>query len=198
MIILIDNYDSFTYNLYQALGELYPKVEVVRNDALSVQAVVAAGARGIVLSPGPGRPEEAGICVELVQKLAGKIPLLGICLGHQAIGVAYGASLVKAAQVIHGKVSPVLHNGKGLFAGLPNPLSAARYHSLVIEGKGLPPVLEVTAQTLDGTVMGIKHQAFETYGLQFHPESVLTEQGKVLLQNYLRSLVSNESAAELR
>ena len=189
MIILIDNYDSFTYNLYQALGELYPKVEVVRNDALSVQAVVAAGAKGIVLSPGPGRPEEAGICVELVRKLAGKIPLLGICLGHQAIGAAYGASIVKADQVIHGKASPVLHNGQGLFAGLPNPLGAARYHSLVIERKSLPPVLEVTAQTLDGTVMGMKHQAFAVYGLQFHPESVLTEQGKVLLQNYLRSLV---------
>ncbi|MEG6523466.1 anthranilate synthase component II [Desulfotomaculum sp. 1211_IL3151] len=185
MIILIDNYDSFTYNLYQALGELYPEVEVVRNDALSVQAVVAAGARGIVLSPGPGRPEEAGICVELVRKLAGKVPLLGICLGHQAIGAAYGASIVKADQVIHGKASPVLHNGQGLFAGMPNPLRAARYHSLVIERKSLPPVLEVTAQTLDGTVMGMKHQAFEVYGLQFHPESVLTEQGKVLLQNYL-------------
>ncbi|HHY91983.1 MAG TPA: aminodeoxychorismate/anthranilate synthase component II [Firmicutes bacterium] len=174
MVLLIDNYDSFTYNLYQYIGELYPNVEVVRNDEVTVDEVLNSGARRIVLSPGPGRPEDAGICVELIRKLQGRVPLLGICLGHQAIGYAYGGKIVRAGKIVHGKTSMIIHSGHGVFYGLRNPIRATRYHSLVIEKESLPEELEITARTSDGTIMGIKHKKLPVYGVQFHPESVLT------------------------
>lgn len=190
MVILIDNYDSFTYNLYQYIGEIYPHVEVVRNDELSVDEVVNSGARGIVLSPGPGRPEDAGICIELIRKLNGQIPILGICLGHQAIGYAYGAKVVRAEKILHGKASVVIHNGKGILRGVKNPIRAARYHSLVLDGESLPPELEVTAHTRDGVVMAIAHKALPVYGVQFHPESILTECGREILKNFMGGIES--------
>ncbi|HHV58356.1 MAG TPA: aminodeoxychorismate/anthranilate synthase component II [Firmicutes bacterium] len=190
MVLLIDNYDSFTYNLYQYIGELYPHVEVVRNDEVTVDEVVNSGAERIVLSPGPGRPEDAGICVELIRKLEGRIPLLGICLGHQAIGYAYGGKIVKAGKIVHGKTSMIIHNGHWVFYGVKNPICATRYHSLVIEKESLPEELEITARTSDGTIMGIKHKKLPVYGVQFHPESVLTENGKQILKNFLGVIIN--------
>lgn len=192
MVILIDNYDSFTYNLYQYIGEIYPNVEVVRNDEVTVDEVIGSGAERIVLSPGPGRPENAGICVELIRKLDGQIPILGICLGHQAIGYAYGAKVVRSDRIIHGKASMVIHNGKGILHGLKNPIRAARYHSLVLDEKSLPSELEVTARTPDGTVMAISHKRLPVYGIQFHPESILTEYGRKILKNFMGGIVSVE------
>ncbi|MDN5301793.1 MAG: hypothetical protein PWQ60_1307 [Thermoanaerobacteraceae bacterium] len=185
MILIIDNYDSFTYNLYQYAGELYPEVEVVRNDEIDVEGVMNSGARRIILSPGPGRPEDAGICVDLIRKNEGRIPILGICLGHQAIGVAYGAEVTGAEKIFHGKTSRVSHNGRGIFRGIKNPITAMRYHSLVIKGGTLPGELEVTAVTAGGVIMGIRHKKFPVYGVQFHPESILTEEGKSILKNFL-------------
>lgn len=185
MILIIDNYDSFTYNLYQYAGELYPEVEVVRNDEIDVEGVMNSGARRIILSPGPGRPEDAGICVDLIRKNEGRIPILGICLGHQAIGVAYGAEVTGAEKIFHGKTSRVSHNGRGIFKGIKNPITAMRYHSLVIKGGTLPDELEVTAVTAGGVIMGIHHKKFPVYGVQFHPESILTEEGKSILKNFL-------------
>lgn len=190
MVLLIDNYDSFTYNLYQYIGELYPNVEVVRNDEVTVDEVLNSGARRIVLSPGPGRPEDAGICVELIRKLQGRVPLLGICLGHQAIGYAYGGKIVRAGKIVHGKTSMIIHSGHGVFYGLRNPIRATRYHSLVIEKESLPEELEITARTSDGTIMGIKHKKLPVYGVQFHPESVLTENGKEILRNFLGGIIN--------
>ncbi|MDK2927648.1 MAG: hypothetical protein PWR31_1338 [Bacillota bacterium] len=190
MVLLIDNYDSFTYNLYQYIGELYPHVEVVRNDEVTVDEVVNSGAGRIVLSPGPGRPEDAGICVELIRKLEGRIPLLGICLGHQAIGYAYGGKIVRAGKIVHGKTSMIIHNGHWVFYGVKNPICATRYHSLVIEKESLPEELEITARTSDGTIMGIKHKELPVYGVQFHPESVLTENGKQILKNFLGGIIN--------
>lgn len=190
MVILIDNYDSFTYNLYQYIGEIYPYVEVVRNDEITVDEVISSGAKRIVLSPGPGRPEDAGICVELIRKLQGRVPLLGICLGHQAIGYAYGAKIVRAGKIVHGKTSMIIHSGQGVFNGLRNPIRATRYHSLVIEKESLPEELEITARTPDGTIMGIKHKKLPVYGVQFHPESVLTESGKQILRNFLGGIMN--------
>lgn len=190
MVLLIDNYDSFTYNLYQYIGELYPRVEVVRNDEITVEEAINSGAVRIVLSPGPGRPENAGICVELIRKLKGKIPLLGICLGHQAIGYAYGGKIVEAGKILHGKTSMVIHTGRGVFYGLKNPICATRYHSLVIDKESLPEELEVTAYTSDGTIMGIRHKSLPVYGLQFHPESILTEGGRQILKNFLGGIVN--------
>ncbi|BCV23409.1 aminodeoxychorismate/anthranilate synthase component II [Gelria sp. Kuro-4] len=190
MVLLIDNYDSFTYNLYQYIGELYPHVEVVRNDEVTVDEVINSGAGRIVLSPGPGRPEDAGICVELIRKLEGRVPLLGICLGHQAIGYAYGAKIVRAGKIVHGKTSMIIHNGHWVFYGVKNPICATRYHSLVIEKESLPEELEITARTSDGTIMGIKHKKLPVYGVQFHPESVLTENGKQILKNFLGGIIN--------
>ena len=189
MILLIDNYDSFTYNLYQYLCELGATVTVARNDAITVDEVAAMAPEGIVLSPGPGTPEDAGICISLVRRFAGETPILGVCLGHQAMGVAFGGEVVRAPSLMHGKVSAVHHAGAGVFAGLPSPFTAIRYHSLIVTRDSLPTELEITAETADGLVMGMRHREYPTLqGVQFHPESILTEHGKELLANFLHSV----------
>ena len=185
MILLLDNYDSFTYNLAQYLGELGCTVEVHRNDKISVEHIAQRRPERIVISPGPCTPQEAGVSVELVQKLAGKIPILGVCLGHQAIGAAFGGNIVRAPKLFHGKTSQIEHDGKGIFRDLPNPFVATRYHSLIVERKSLPKELVVTAETNDGIIMGVRHRHYPLEGVQFHPESVLTESGKQLLRNFL-------------
>jgi anthranilate synthase component 2 len=185
VILLLDNYDSFTYNLAQYLGELGCQVEVHRNDRISVEQVAQRKPERIVISPGPCTPQEAGISVELVQKLAGKIPILGVCLGHQAIGAAFGGKIIRAPKLFHGKTSQIRHDGSGVFRGLPNPFTATRYHSLIVERKSLPAELQVTAETDDDIIMGLQHRQYPLMGVQFHPESVLTESGKQLLKNFL-------------
>ena len=185
MILLLDNYDSFTYNLAQYLGELGCQVEVHRNDKISVEDIVRRKPEKIVISPGPCTPQEAGICVELIQKLAGTIPMLGVCLGHQAIGAAFGGKIIRAPKLFHGKTSEIEHDGKGLFHKLTNPFTATRYHSLIVERKSLPRELTITAETNDGIIMGMRHKRYLLEGVQFHPESVLTVPGKELLQNFL-------------
>lgn len=190
MILMIDNYDSFTYNVVQYLGELNADVKVVRNDEITVHDIAQLAPEKIVISPGPCTPNEAGISVETIKTYAGKIPLLGICLGHQSIGQAFGGNVIRAPHVMHGKTSPVYHADKGVFTGLKNPLRATRYHSLVIEKESLPDCLEITAwtQNPDGTmaeIMGVRHKTLAVEGVQFHPESILTEQGHELLRNFL-------------
>ena len=185
MILLLDNYDSFTYNLAQYLGELGCQVEVHRNDRISVEQIAQRKPERIVISPGPCTPQEAGICVELIQKLAGKIPILGVCLGHQAVGAAFGGKIIRAPKLFHGKTSQIRHDGSGVFRGLPNPFTATRYHSLIVERKSLPAELQVTAETDDEIIMGIQHRQYPLMGVQFHPESVLTDSGKQLLKNFL-------------
>ncbi len=185
MILMIDNYDSFTYNLVQYLSELGSDVDVRRNDALSVEDVGALDPDLIVISPGPGRPERAGICVDLIQKMRRKVPIFGVCLGHQAIGLAFGASVTRAERIMHGKTSNIHHDGRGVFAGLPDPFVATRYHSLLVETEGLPPELHVSAQTDRGEIMGLRSADGMVEGVQFHPESILTNEGKSLLKNVL-------------
>jgi anthranilate synthase/aminodeoxychorismate synthase-like glutamine amidotransferase len=185
MILLLDNYDSFTYNLAQYLGELGCTVEVHRNDKISVEEIARRKPERIVISPGPCTPQEAGISVELIQRLAGKFPILGVCLGHQAIGAAFGGKIVRAPKLFHGKTSEIHHDHKGVFRKLPDPFTATRYHSLIIERKSLPRELTITAETDDGVIMGVRHRRFKLEGVQFHPESVLTATGKQLLQNFL-------------
>jgi anthranilate synthase/aminodeoxychorismate synthase-like glutamine amidotransferase len=185
VILLLDNYDSFTYNLAQYLGELGCQVEVHRNDKIAVEDIVRRKPQKIVISPGPCTPQEAGICVELIQKLAGKIPILGVCLGHQAIGAAFGGRIIRAPKLFHGKTSDIEHDGKGIFRNLTNPFTATRYHSLIVERKSLPRELTITAETQDGIIMGMRHKRYLLEGVQFHPESVLTVPGKELLQNFL-------------
>ena len=185
MIAVIDNYDSFTYNLVQYLGTLGAEIEVHRNDAITVSDLAARPLEGLVISPGPGVPRDAGISEEAIRTLAGQVPILGVCLGHQALGEVYGGKVVRAARLMHGKTSPILHKGRGLFAGLDNPFEATRYHSLIVERESLPPVLEVMAWTPEGELMGLKHQDHETWGVQFHPESVLTRPGIKLIENFL-------------
>jgi anthranilate synthase/aminodeoxychorismate synthase-like glutamine amidotransferase len=185
VILLLDNYDSFTYNLAQYLGELGCTVEVHRNDKISVEQIARRKPERIVISPGPCTPQEAGISVELIQQLAGKFPILGVCLGHQAIGAAFGGKIVRASKLFHGKTSEIEHDRKGIFRDLPNPFVATRYHSLIVERKSLPKDLIVTAETHDGTIMGLRHRRYAVEGVQFHPESVLTESGKKLLKNFL-------------
>jgi len=185
MILLLDNYDSFTYNLAQYLGELGCEVEVHRNDKISVEEIAKRKPERIVISPGPCTPQEAGISVELVQRLAGKFPILGVCLGHQAMGAAFGGRIVRAPKLFHGKTSEIHHDGKGVFRRLPEPFTATRYHSLIVEKKSLPRELTITAETSDGIIMGMRHRRHKLEGVQFHPESVLTESGKQLLQNFL-------------
>jgi anthranilate synthase/aminodeoxychorismate synthase-like glutamine amidotransferase len=185
VILLLDNYDSFTYNLAQYLGELGCQVEVHRNDRISVEQIAQRKPERIVVSPGPCTPQEAGICVELIQKLAGKIPILGVCLGHQAIGAAFGGKIIRAPKLFHGKTSQIRHDGSGVFRGLPNPFTATRYHSLIVERKSLPRKLQITAETDDDIIMGMQHREYPLMGVQFHPESVLTESGKQLLKNFL-------------
>ncbi len=195
MIVVIDNYDSFTYNLVQYLGELgqaepVPQdIQVYRNDAIAVDQLAALEPDGIVISPGPGRPDDAGISLEVIRQLGPSIPLLGVCLGHQSIGQVYGGDVIAAPTLMHGKTSPIHHNNQGVFAGLDNPFQATRYHSLVIDPATCPEVLEITAWVEDGPIMGVRHRDYpHLQGVQFHPESVLTTAGKTLLGNFLRTL----------
>jgi len=185
VILLLDNYDSFTYNLAQYLGELSCTLEAHRNDKISVEDIVRRKPERIVISPGPCTPQEAGISVELIQKLAPQYPIFGVCLGHQAIGAAFGAKIVRAPKLFHGKTSEIKHDGKGIFRSVPNPLTATRYHSLIVDRKSLPRELQISAETQDGIVMGLRHRKFKVEGVQFHPESVLTASGKQILKNFL-------------
>jgi anthranilate synthase/aminodeoxychorismate synthase-like glutamine amidotransferase len=184
-VLVIDNYDSFVYNLVQELGELGANPVVHRNDAIDIEGIRAAAPDAILISPGPGRPEDAGISMAVIGELAGEIPILGVCLGHQAIGQVYGGDVVAAPTLMHGKTSSVHHDGRGVFAGLPEPFVATRYHSLVVEPASVPEVLEVTARTGDGVVMGLRHRTLPVEGVQFHPESLLTPSGPALLSNFL-------------
>lgn len=192
MILLLDNYDSFTFNLAQYLGELGAELSVHRNDRITVEEIEAMAPAGIVISPGPCTPNEAGVSLELVERFAPKIPILGVCLGHQSIGQAFGGKVIRAPEIMHGKTSQIHHQGQGVFAGLPEPFEATRYHSLIVEEASLPECLEITAWTTDPhhIIMGLRHREYPTQGVQFHPESILTGEGKKLLKNYLDSLPS--------
>jgi anthranilate synthase/aminodeoxychorismate synthase-like glutamine amidotransferase len=185
MILVLDNYDSFTYNLVQYLGELGARMRVARNDALSADDVEALAPEGIVISPGPGNPDGAGISLELIRRFHTRVPILGVCLGHQAIGQAFGGTVARAQRQMHGKTSPITHDGHGVFRGLPPGFEATRYHSLVVLEAGLPADLEITARADDGEIMGLRHRRYPVEGVQFHPESILTSQGKALLANFL-------------
>ena len=187
MLLMIDNYDSFTYNLVQYLGELGEDVRVYRNDQIAVPEIERLKPDRIVISPGPCTPNEAGVSVETIRKLGGEIPILGVCLGHQSIGAAYGGKIVRAKQLMHGKTSMIHHKGEGVFKGLPSPFEATRYHSLVIERESLPDCLEITAWTEDGEIMGVRHKTLAVEGVQFHPESILTQYGHELLKNFISS-----------
>jgi anthranilate synthase/aminodeoxychorismate synthase-like glutamine amidotransferase len=187
-VLVIDNYDSFTFNLVQYVGELGAQWEVVKNDEVGVDGIVARPPDGLLVSPGPCTPNEAGISLEAITRLAGKVPILGVCLGHQAIGQAFGGKVVRAPRLMHGKTSPIEHDGKGVFSGLPRPFEATRYHSLVVERVSLPDTLEITAWTAEGEIMGLRHKTADVEGVQFHPESVLTLEGKRLLGNWVARL----------
>jgi len=189
MLLVIDNYDSFTYNLVQYLGELGQEVRVVRNDEIPAADIAGLAPSKIVISPGPCTPNEAGISLEVIRSYAGEIPILGVCLGHQAIGQAFGGKIVRAARVMHGKTSQITHDGRGLFTGLPNPFEATRYHSLLIERSSVPDCLEVTARTADEEIMAVRHKSLPIEGVQFHPESVLTPDGPTLARNFLGGLL---------
>jgi anthranilate synthase component II len=198
LILVIDNYDSFTYNLVQYLGELgadFPvakEIQVFRNDKIDLDAIKTLKPNGIVISPGPGRPEDAGISPQIIEKLGPTIPIFGVCLGHQAIGLVFGGKIISAGILMHGKTSAIYHNNKGVFEGLNNPFTATRYHSLVIERETIPEILEITAWVEDGTIMGVRHKEFHhIQGVQFHPESILTDAGKQLLANFLKQLTLN-------
>ena len=186
-ILLIDNYDSFTYNLYHYISKLNCKVEVVRNDKIDSFKILKNKYKKIVISPGPGNPNQAGNCLEIVKDLYKKIPIFGVCLGHQSIGYAFGSEIIKAKKLLHGKTSKIYHNGKGIYKNLPNPFEATRYHSLIINKKTLPKDFEITSQTKDGTIMGILNKKLKVEGVQFHPESILTKQGKKLIKNILET-----------
>lgn len=186
MILMIDNYDSFTYNLVQYLGELGQEVKVFRNDALTIKDIKKLNPDKIVISPGPGRPEDAGITCDVIREFAGKIPILGVCLGHQAIGYVFGGKIVGAKKLMHGKTSKIYHNKKDIFKNIPNPFLATRYHSLLVDKKTLPACLEITASTKEHEIMGLKHKEFSLRGVQFHPESILTKSGKQILDNFIK------------
>ncbi len=188
MILLLDNYDSFTYNVYQLLSELRAEVEVIRHDKITVDEIRRKGYEAMVISPGPGVPKDAGISEEAVRELGKDLPILGICLGHQAIGEVYGGKVVRAGEIVHGKPSPIHHNGKGLYEGLPQDTPVARYHSLIVERESLPDCLEVTSELSDGIIMGLRHREYPVEGIQFHPESILTPEGHRMLQNFLGQL----------
>jgi len=194
MLLVIDNFDSFTYNLVQYLGELGADPVVRRNNAITVEEAAAGAFDGVVISPGPGTPADAGVCIELIRNLGSRIPILGVCLGHQAIGEAYGGRIVRAPKPIHGKASRVTHNSRGVFRGLSSPIDVARYHSLVIERASLPQVLEITAETDDGIIMGVRHKALMVEGVQFHPESILTKEGMQMLRNFVESATKSRAA----
>ncbi|RMD88247.1 MAG: aminodeoxychorismate/anthranilate synthase component II [Calditrichaeota bacterium] len=185
MILVIDNYDSFTYNLVQYLGELGAKLDVYRNDKIGVSEVLLENPRGIIISPGPGRPEDAGVTVSLIQEAGPKIPILGVCLGHQAIGMAFGGEIILAPRLMHGKTSTIKHDGSTLFRNVSNPFVATRYHSLMVSRENLPDELNITAESEDGVIMGLKHRDYPIFGVQFHPESILTREGKIILKNFL-------------
>ena len=185
MLLVIDNYDSFTYNLVQYFGELGADPQVRRNDAITPEEVEKLKPKKIVISPGPGRPQDAGISMELIRRLGSRIPLLGVCLGHQCIGEVYGGNVVRAGRLMHGKTSPIQHDGKGVFAKLPNPFEATRYHSLIVEKESVPSCLQVSAETAEGEIMGLRHKEYPVHGVQFHPESILSKEGKDLLANFL-------------
>lgn len=185
MILIIDNYDSFTYNLVQYMGELGAEMRVFRNDEITVEEAVALNPEKVMISPGPCTPNEAGISCDMIREFGPRLPLFGVCLGHQAIGDVYGGKVVRADRLMHGKTSPMIHEGKSLFKGLPNPFDATRYHSLIIERDSLPDCLEITAWTAEGEIMGVQHKEHPVHGVQFHPESILTIEGKKLLQNFL-------------
>ena len=185
MLLLIDNYDSFTYNLFQYLSELGEKVWVVRNDKITLKDIEAGAPERIVISPGPGTPEQAGISNDVIRHFGAKLPILGVCLGHQCIGYSYSGRVSRASEIMHGKSSLIHHDGKGVFMGLENPFPAIRYHSLAVESDNLPPCLEITARTENGIIMGLRHREFPVEGIQFHPESIMTEVGKDLLKNFL-------------
>jgi para-aminobenzoate synthetase component II len=204
MLLVLDNYDSFTFNLVQYLGELAPEhpiaaeLRVERNDALSLEQIRALAPAAILISPGPGDPDQSGVCLEVLQELSPTIPTLGVCLGHQSIAQVYGGKVVRAKELMHGKTSPVHHSGQGVFEGLPNPLTATRYHSLIAERESLPDCLEITAWLDDGTIMGLRHREFpHIQGVQFHPESVLTQEGHTLLANFLRQASQPALASQL-
>lgn len=186
MLLMIDNYDSFTYNLVQYFGELGEDVRTYRNDEITLEQIEALKPDRICLSPGPCSPKEAGICVDLLQQFAGKLPILGVCLGHQAIGEAFGGKVIRAQQVMHGKTSPITHTGVGVFKDLPSPFTVIRYHSLAIERASIPACLEITAWTDDGEIMGVRHKDYDIEGVQFHPESILSEHGHALLRNFVQ------------
>jgi anthranilate synthase component 2 len=185
MLLMIDNYDSFTYNLVQYFGELGEDVRVIRNDRITLEEIEVLAPERIVISPGPCSPEEAGISVAAIRRFAGKIPILGVCLGHQAIGAAFSGRVIRSAHLMHGKTSPILHDGRGLFRGLPNPFEATRYHSLIVERSTLPECLEMTAWVAEGEIMGLRHRELPVWGVQFHPESILTVGGMDILANFL-------------
>jgi anthranilate synthase component II len=191
MFILIDNYDSFTYNLFHYLGELGARLEVHRNDKITVDAVLARHPQGIILSPGPCDPDKAGICLDLITAAAGKVPIFGVCLGHQAIGQTFGGKVIRAPKPMHGKVSKVRHSGQGIFRDVPNDFTATRYHSLTVDPQGFPDELEITAQSDDGVIMGLAHKKQKIYGVQFHPESIASEHGHKILANFLQECGSN-------
>ena len=204
MLLVLDNYDSFTFNLVQYLGELAPEhpiaaeLRVERNDALSLEQIRALDPAAILISPGPGDPDQSGVCLEVLRELSPTIPTLGVCLGHQSIAQVYGGKVVRAKELMHGKTSPVHHSGQGVFEGLPNPLTATRYHSLIAERESLPDCLEITAWLDDGTIMGLRHREFpHIQGVQFHPESVLTQEGHALLANFLRQASQPATASQL-
>jgi para-aminobenzoate synthetase component II len=186
MILVIDNYDSFTYNLVQYLGELGAEIRVARNDQITIEEIEELAPERIVISPGPCDPDQAGITLDLIRRFAGAIPLFGVCLGHQAIGQAFGGTVVRAPYIMHGKTSQILHDGRTVFAGIENPFTATRYHSLIVDRASVPPVLEISATTSDGLVMGLRHREFICEGVQFHPESIMTGAGKGLLRNFLK------------
>lgn len=187
-ITLLDNYDSFTYNLVHYLGELGAEVTTIRNDVVSVADLLAQKLDGIVISPGPGTPQQSGICLELIKTASGKVPIFGVCLGMQAIGEVFGGKVIRAPKPMHGKVSQITHSGKGIFAGLPNPFNATRYHSLIVEKETLPDCLEITATTEDGLIMGLQHKTHNTHGVQFHPESISSEYGHEIIKNFLAGI----------
>ena len=194
MILIIDNYDSFTYNLYQYVGEVYEDVKVLRNDEFTIEELEKLPLKGIIISPGPGRPENAGLSIEVIKAFEGIIPIMGICLGHQAIGCAYGGKVINAPEIKHGKTSIIKHNGEGVFKELNGNLKIMRYHSLIVERNTLPEELSITAETEDGLIMGIKHKKFQIYGLQFHPESIFTESGKTIIKNFVEVICNAKTS----
>lgn len=188
MILLIDNYDSFTYNLLHYLGEMGAEVKVVRNDATTVAEILKSPPKGIVISPGPGTPDDSGICLDVIKQLTGNIPIFGVCLGLQAMGQAFGGKVIRAPKPMHGKTSLVTHNGKGVFAGIPSPFTATRYHSLIVDRESFPDTLEITAESEDGLIMGLQHKTHKMWGVQFHPESIASEHGHTIIKNFLGML----------